>query len=206
MTMRTSSGSLYEVDTRLRPNGKSGLLVSGLAAFERYQQHDAWTWEHQALLRGRAVAGDESLRREFESIRTSTLTKHVRRSTLKDDVVEMRGRMRSELSDETAELFDLKQGKGGVTDIEFIVQYLVLKEAGRHADLVHYSDNIRQLEALAKAGILGEDDAETLAEIYRTYRRRIHRLALADHAAVTPRVEVGDLPDTVNRHWRDVFD
>lgn len=206
LTMRTSSGSMYEVDTRLRPNGKSGLLVSGLAAFERYQQHDAWTWEHQALLRGRAVAGDESLRRAFESIRTTTLTKHVRRSTLKDDVVEMRGRMRSELSDETAELFDLKQGKGGVTDIEFIVQYLVLKEAGRHADLVHYSDNIRQLEALAKAGILGEDDAETLAEIYRTYRRRIHRLALADHAAVTPRVEVGDLPDTVNRHWRDVFD
>lgn len=205
LTMRTASGSMYEVDTRLRPNGKSGLLVSGLAAFERYQQHDAWTWEHQALTRGRAIAGDESLRQAFERIRTSTLTQHVHRDTLKDDVVDMRGRMRAELSEETAELFDLKQGKGGVTDIEFIVQYLLLKEAGRHADLVYYSDNIRQLEALAEAGILGADDAETLAEAYRTYRRRIHRLALAGHPALTPRVEVGDLPDTVNALWRRAF-
>jgi len=196
---------LYEVDTRLRPNGKSGLLVSGLAAFERYQQEDAWTWEHQALLRGRAVAGSESLRHAFDRVRTSILTRHVHRDTLKHDVADMRRKMRRELSKETADMFDLKQGEGGVTDIEFIVQYLVLNEAGGHPDLVYYSDNIRQLEALAKAGILAADEAETLAEVYRTYRRRIHLLSLAGHPALAPRVEVDELPDIVRGVWQRVF-
>lgn len=205
LTMATASGGLYEVDTRLRPNGKSGLLVSGLAAFECYQQQDAWTWEHQALLRGRAVAGDAGLRASFENVRISTLTGCVRRDTLLHDVVDMRDKMRKELSRETAEIFDLKQGKGGVTDIEFIVQYLVLKEAHGCADLVHYSDNIRQLEALAGAGILDAATAETLAETYRTYRRLIHRLALAGHPGRTPRVEVAELPDRVNDVWQTVF-
>ncbi|MGI9342824.1 MAG: bifunctional [glutamate--ammonia ligase]-adenylyl-L-tyrosine phosphorylase/[glutamate--ammonia-ligase] adenylyltransferase [Gammaproteobacteria bacterium] len=205
LTMATASGGLYEVDTRLRPNGKSGLLVSSLQAFERYQREEAWTWEHQALLRGRAVAGSESLRAAFDAIRTTTLTHHVRKDSLKADVAEMRVKMRAELSKETAELFDLKQGRGGVTDIEFIVQYLVLQEAREHHDLVHYSDNIRQLEALAQAEILPADDAERLADAYRTYRRRIHRLALAGHAAVAPRVEVENLPDVVRDAWRKVF-
>ncbi|MFQ5635127.1 MAG: bifunctional [glutamate--ammonia ligase]-adenylyl-L-tyrosine phosphorylase/[glutamate--ammonia-ligase] adenylyltransferase [Gammaproteobacteria bacterium] len=205
LTMPTLSGGLYEVDTRLRPNGQSGLLVSGLAAFERYQRGEAWTWEHQALLRGRAVAGSESLRRTFENVRTSILTRHVNRDTLQNDVMEMRGKMRQALSRETPELFDLKQGRGGVTDIEFIVQYLVLKKAGDHGELVRYSDNIRQLEALAGAGILGADEAETLAEVYRTYRRRIHRLALAGHASQVPRIEVENLPDIVCDAWDNQF-
>ena len=205
LTMSTSSGGLYEVDTRLRPNGKSGLLVSNIAAFERYQQDEAWTWEHQALLRGRAVAGDEKLRDRFEAVRTSILTDHVHWDTLKDDVVDMRWKMRKELSKETATLFDLKQGEGGVTDIEFMVQYLVLNEARHHADLVYYSDNIRQLEALAGTGILDADEAESLAEAYRTYRRRIHRLALAGHPAVAPRVEVDDWPEVVRASWGRVF-
>jgi len=205
LTMSTSSGGLYEVDTRLRPNGKSGLLVSGIAAFERYQQEEAWTWEHQALLRGRAVAGDAALCDRFEGVRTSILMGHVRWDTLRDDVVDMRLKMRGELSKETPTMFDLKQGEGGVTDIEFMVQYLVLNEARNDADLVFYSDNIRQLEALAKAGILPADEAESLAEVYRNYRRRIHRLALAGHPAVTPRVEVEDLPDVVRASWNRVF-
>ncbi|MBT8443145.1 MAG: bifunctional [glutamate--ammonia ligase]-adenylyl-L-tyrosine phosphorylase/[glutamate--ammonia-ligase] adenylyltransferase [Gammaproteobacteria bacterium] len=206
LTMSTSSGGLYEVDTRLRPNGKSGLLVSGIAAFERYQQEEAWTWEHQALLRGRAVAGDEQLRNRFERVRTSILTGHVHWDTLRRDVVDMRLKMRAELSKETPTMFDLKQGEGGVTDIEFMVQYLVLNEARTNADLVFYSDNIRQLEALAGAGILPADEAEKLAEVYRTYRRRIHRLALAGHPAVAPRVEVEDLPDVVRASWQRIFD
>ena len=206
LTMSTSSGGLYEVDTRLRPNGKSGLLVSGIAAFERYQQQDAWTWEHQALLRSRAVAGDPQLRAAFEKVRTDTLTQHVHQDTLRSDVADMRGKMRNELSRETADVFDLKQGKGGVTDIEFIVQYLVLREARLCPDLVFYSDNIRQLEALAASAILPPDETEALAETYRTYRRRIHRLALAGHPALAPRVEVGELPEIVNAAWRRVFD
>ncbi|MFW2404621.1 MAG: hypothetical protein ACN4GT_07625, partial [Gammaproteobacteria bacterium] len=108
-------------------------------------------------------------------------------------------------SKETPTMFDLKQGEGGVTDIEFMVQYLVLNEARNDADLVFYSDNIRQLEALANAGILGADEAENLAEVYRNYRRRIHRLALAGHPSVTPRVEVEDLPDVVRTSWGRVF-
>jgi len=205
LTMSTSSGGLYEVDTRLRPNGKSGLLVSGIAAFERYQQEEAWTWEHQALLRGRAVAGDAALCDRFEDVRTSILTGHAHWDTLRDDVVDMRLKMRGELSEETPTMFDLKQGEGGVTDIEFMVQYLVLNEARNDAELVFYSDNIRQLEALAKAGILSADEAENLAEVYRNYRRRIHRLSLAGHPAVTPRVEVEDLPDVVRASWNRVF-
>jgi len=205
LTMSTTSGVLYEVDTRLRPNGRAGMLVSGLGAFERYQREEAWTWEHQALLRGRAVAGDEALKGAFEDVRKSILTRFIRRDTLKQDVIEMRAKMRAELSKETSEVFDLKQGEGGVTDIEFMVQYLVLREAGRHPALIHYSDNIRQLEALAKAGILGVDEDEALAHAYRTYRRRMHRLSLLGHAALTPRVEVGNLPDIVGAAWDRAF-
>jgi glutamate-ammonia-ligase adenylyltransferase len=154
LTMSTSSGALYEVDTRLRPSGKSGLLVSSLAAFDRYQREDAWTWEHQALSRGRAVAGNGTMKSAFEALRNHVLTNYVHRKTLRDDVVQMRQRMRAESSKGTEELFDIKQDTGGVTDIEFIVQYLVLKEASRQADLLTFSDNIRQLESLAKFGIL----------------------------------------------------
>ena len=205
LTMSTSSGALYEVDIRLRPNGKSGLLVSGLGAFERYQQQDAWTWEHQALLRGRAVAGCAALCEAFEQTRTSILTSHVDRDKLRQDVADMRVRMRAELSRETAEIFDLKQGRGGITDIEFIVQYRVLAGAAESPDLVFYSDNIRQLEALAKAGMLDAEEAETLAEVYRTYRRRIHRLSLAGQDPLVPRVEVDELPDLVVAAWERAF-
>jgi glutamate-ammonia-ligase adenylyltransferase len=205
LTMSTSSGALYEVDIRLRPNGKSGLLVSGLEAFERYQQQDAWTWEHQALLRGRAVAGDAALHDAFEQTRTLILTSHVERDKLRQDVADMRVRMRDELSKGTPEDFDLKQGRGGITDIEFIVQYLVLAGAAEHPDLVFYSDNIRQLEALAKAGMLDAQEAETLAETYRTYRRRIHRLSLAGQDPLVPRVEVDELTAVVVAAWERTF-
>ena len=205
LTMSTSSGALYEVDTRLRPSGKSGLLVSSLSAFERYQRDDAWTWEHQALSRGRAVAGSESMRAVFESLRKRILTEYVRWETLRDDVVQMRQRMRAELGKGTEELFDIKQDAGGVTDIEFIVQYLVLKEARREVALLHFSDNIRQLESLAKFGILEEADADALANAYRAYRRRMHHLSLAGKPALVPRVEVKAQSITVKEIWQRVF-
>jgi glutamate-ammonia-ligase adenylyltransferase len=205
LTMHTASGKLYEVDIRLRPSGQSGLMVSSLAAFDRYQQQDAWTWEHQALTRSRAVAGDAGVRAAFEALRVHALTTYVRRDNLATEVADMRQRMRSELSKGTDELFDIKQDPGGVADIEFLVQYLVLREVYRYPDLVRWSDNIRQLEALGGHGILSPAEAELLAETYREYRRHIHHGNLAGRSGFVPHVEVAGLAAKVTRLWQAVF-
>jgi glutamate-ammonia-ligase adenylyltransferase len=205
LTMHTSTGKLYEVDIRLRPSGRSGLMVSSLAAFEQYQRDDAWTWEHQALLRARAVAGDASVKAAFEALRVRILRDYVRRDGLREEVANMRARMRAELAAGTAELLDLKQDEGGITDIEFLVQYLVLREAGASPDLVHWSDNIRQLEGLAAHGILDPGEAEALADAYRRYRHRIHRQNLAGEPALAPRTDYADLVALVTAAWRRVF-
>jgi glutamate-ammonia-ligase adenylyltransferase len=202
----TSSGNLYEVDTRLRPSGKSGLLVSSVSAFDRYQREDAWTWEHQALLRGRVVAGGGLMKSTFDDLRRRILTQYVHQDSLKADVLKMRERMRRELGQGDAESFDLKQDIGGVTDIEFIVQYLVLREARNNPDLTRYSDNIRQLEALSKGDILATADAETLADAYREYRRKMHHLALGGKPRMVSRPEVKTLSASVTDIWRRVFD
>jgi glutamate-ammonia-ligase adenylyltransferase len=178
LTAQTGSGALYEVDTRLRPSGRSGLLVVSTDGFEKYQEEHAWTWEHQALLRSRAVAGSAEVAREFEHIRADTLKNRVRRDTLLEDVLSMRRKMREKLDKSTAELFDLKQGEGGIGDIEFLVQYLVLKNADREPDLIHYSDNIRQLDALKACGDLSAEDAAGLQDAYKTFRLCNHRHAL----------------------------
>jgi glutamate-ammonia-ligase adenylyltransferase len=205
LTMHTASGKLYEVDIRLRPSGQSGLMVSSLAAFDRYQQQDAWTWEHQALLRSRAVAGDAEVKAAFETLRVHALTSYVRRDKLATEVTEMRERMRAELSQGTDERFDVKQDPGGVADIEFLVQYLVLRDAHRYPDLVRWSDNIRQLEVLAGYGILSPADAELLADTYREYRRHIHHRDLAGRSGLIPHAEVAGLAATVTRLWQSVF-
>jgi len=178
LTAQTGSGALYEVDTRLRPSGKSGLLVVSTDGFARYQEENAWTWEHQALLRSRPVAGSEEIALEFERIRADTLMNRVRRDELLDDVLSMRKKMRANLDKTTGKLFDLKQGEGGIGDIEFLVQYLVLKHADQHPALFRFSDNIRQLDALREAGYLDEIDVSGLQNAYKTYRLRSHRLAL----------------------------
>lgn len=179
LSTQTRAGRLYEVDTRLRPSGKSGLLVSEISTFANYQQEEAWTWEHQALLRARCVAGSARLAGQFESIRKQVLSKPRQRQALIREISEMRERMREELDRSDDENFDLKQGRGGITDIEFLVQYFVLRHAAEHPSLLAWSDNIRQLESLAAAGVVSAQTAETLADIYRVYRGRLHRLALA---------------------------
>ena len=145
LTMHSAAGRLYEVDMRLRPNGKGGFLMTGIDAFERYQQTDAWTWEHQALLRARAVAGDTQLCAAFEAVRRRTLSVAVRRESLRADVLAMRLRMRRELSHSSPGQFDIKQDAGGIADIEFLVQYWVLAAAASHPELLTYTDNIRQI-------------------------------------------------------------
>jgi len=178
LTSQTGSGMLYELDMRLRPDGQSGVMVSSVEAFERYQEDNAWTWEHQALLRARPVAGSADIAREFERIRADTLSRRVRRDKLQGDVIDMRRRMRVKLDKSDTQVFDLKQGAGGIADIEFIVQFLVLANAGEHPALFHYSDNIRQLEVLATAGCLGAETSSRLQQIYKSYRLCQHHLVL----------------------------
>ena len=178
LTMHSAAGRLYEVDMRLRPNGKGGFLMTGIDAFERYQRQDAWTWEHQALLRARAVAGDANLRDAFEAVRRSTLCVAVHRDTLRTDVKEMRMRMRRELSKAGAGQFDIKHDAGGIADIEFLVQYWVLAAANAHPDLLTYTDNIRQLEGLAAVGVLERATAQWLTDAYIGYRTVLHHLSL----------------------------
>jgi|HubBroStandDraft_6_1064221.scaffolds.fasta_scaffold02939_7 glutamate-ammonia-ligase adenylyltransferase len=178
LTMHSAAGRLYEVDMRLRPNGKGGFLMTGIDAFERYQLSEAWTWEHQALLRARAVAGDAMLCAAFEAVRRRTLTEAVRRATLRNDVLEMRLRMRKELSRSGPSEFDIKQDAGGIGDIEFLVQYWVLAGAQAHPELLTYTDNIRQLEGLAAVGVIDAATALWLKETYISYRTVLHHLSL----------------------------
>jgi glutamate-ammonia-ligase adenylyltransferase len=178
LTMQTGSGQLYEVDTRLRPDGHKGLLVTSTEAFERYQEDNAWTWEHQALLRARAVAGSKVIAAEFDRIRRETLVGRVRREQLRTDVISMRRRMRAELDRSDDTVFDLKHGRGGIGDIEFLVQYLVLDHAHADPDVIFYSDNIRQLDALVVARRLTAETGDALQGAYRDYRRRHHHLVL----------------------------
>src|SRR6202521_970254 len=176
LTMHSAAGRLYEVDMRLRPNGKGGFLMTGIDAFERYQHQDAWTWEHQALLRARPVAGDENLRDAFAAARRLVLCVAVHRDTLRSDVREMRLRMRRELSKARAGQFDIKQDAGGIADIEFLVQYWVLAAAHAHPELLTYTDNIRQLEGLAAVGVLDQARAQWLTDAYIAYRTVLHHL------------------------------
>ncbi len=192
LTAQTASGALYEVDTRLRPSGRSGLLVSTIEGFERYQEEHAWTWEHQALLRSRPVAGSAVIAREFERIRSETLRHRVHREQLLEDVKSMRAKMRSQLDKSNTQQFDLTQGAGGIGDIEFLVQYLVLKNAGEHPAVIHYPDNIRQLGTLAASGCLAQADVVRLQEIYKAYRLCLHRLALDEKP---PLVSSEDFPE-----------
>ena len=203
LTTQTGSGQLYEVDTRLRPDGRRGLLVTSTDAFERYQEDNAWTWEHQALLRGRAVAGSAAVGDEFERIRRDTLIGRVRRDTLSADVISMRQRMRKELDRSNGELFDLKHGRGGIGDIEFLVQYFVLDQAQKKPDVIFYSDNIRQLDVLTAEGCLDQAIGDALQDAYRAYRLRQHHLVLDDQPPLVPVAEFAEQRAFVAKTWDD---
>lgn len=178
LTVHTSAGRLYEVDTRLRPGGNKGLLVQSLASFRDYEFQEAWTWEHQSLLRARAIAGDEGLCAQFEQARIEVLRKAVKRDDLRQAVREMRKRMRENLSKAKPGQFDLKQDPGGVADLEFLVQFWMLQWADRYPEIVTFSDNIRQLESLASGNLVPQSRVDFLVDTYRKYRQRLHRLSL----------------------------
>ncbi|MBI5041461.1 MAG: bifunctional [glutamate--ammonia ligase]-adenylyl-L-tyrosine phosphorylase/[glutamate--ammonia-ligase] adenylyltransferase [Gammaproteobacteria bacterium] len=211
----TPAGVLYEVDMRWRPSGASGLLVTSLEAFADYQRNEAWTWEHQALVRARPVAGDAVLGEAFATVRREVLGRSRDPRTVQREVREMRERMRQELADRDPERFDLKQGVGGIADIEFMVQYLVLRYAHDHPNLLVWSDNIRLLEMLGADGLLapGLDlpgpgtpgPAELLAEAYRRYRKRVHELTLQELPALVAADEFRELRAQVTALWQRVM-
>ncbi|OED37422.1 bifunctional glutamine synthetase adenylyltransferase/deadenyltransferase [Chromatiales bacterium (ex Bugula neritina AB1)] len=189
LSTRTAAGLLYEIDTRLRPNGRSGVLVSSISAFAEYQHRDAWIWEHQALVRARIVVGREQLGSEFEKIRNATLTVVEPPDKLRQEVIDMRERMRRELSESEGDNFDLKQDAGGIADIEFMVQYLVLKYAVENINLLRFTDNVRQLEALGEYAYLSSQDVELLTSAYLYLRGRLHRRAMLLESGIVAHTE-----------------
>ncbi|WP_108126079.1 bifunctional [glutamate--ammonia ligase]-adenylyl-L-tyrosine phosphorylase/[glutamate--ammonia-ligase] adenylyltransferase [Saccharospirillum mangrovi] len=192
LSAQTPSGSLYEVDARLRPSGNSGLLVSSLAAFEKYQQEKAWTWEHQALVRARFIAGDPAVQQRFEQIRAATLCRVRDRATLRQDVVEMRAKMTEHLSSGDNTMFDIKQDAGGIVDVEFMVQYGVLSWASDYPELTRWSDNIRCLEQLHRVGYLDQAEHRRLLSAYLVLRREVHRRILERQGNRLDGAEVSD--------------
>ncbi|MFZ5723696.1 MAG: bifunctional [glutamate--ammonia ligase]-adenylyl-L-tyrosine phosphorylase/[glutamate--ammonia-ligase] adenylyltransferase [Pseudomonadota bacterium] len=214
LTTRTFSGELYEVDMRLRPSGASGLMVSSLKAFARYQQETAWTWEHQALARARPVAGDPAVAERFREIRHETLARPRDPERLRNEVAAMRDRMVEHLglaadkdatAAEKAGLFDVKHDPGGIVDIEFLVQYLVLRWSCEHPGLTRYTDNVRQLEGLAAAGLLPAADADLLREAYLRFRTLTHRAALAKGKSRVVAATQAELRAEVRRVWLAVI-
>ncbi|MFJ2459829.1 bifunctional [glutamate--ammonia ligase]-adenylyl-L-tyrosine phosphorylase/[glutamate--ammonia-ligase] adenylyltransferase [Pseudomonas neuropathica] len=216
LTAQTNSGQLYEVDMRLRPSGASGLLVSSLGAFARYQENEAWTWEHQALVRARVLVGSQDVGRAFESVRAQVLGKARDLAKLQQEVSEMRAKMRDNLGtkstaagtaanafDATAP-FDLKQDAGGIVDIEFMVQYAALAWSQSHPPLLRWTDNIRILEELEHEGLMPAEDASLLREAYKAYRSAAHRQALQKDAGVISGDQFAEERRQVLRIWKEM--
>ncbi|PHS72430.1 MAG: bifunctional [glutamate--ammonia ligase]-adenylyl-L-tyrosine phosphorylase/[glutamate--ammonia-ligase] adenylyltransferase [Cycloclasticus sp.] len=180
MTTRTFSGPLYEMDLRLRPNGNSGLLVTSEYSFATYQKNQAWTWEHQALVRARFVAGCAKMGKAFNAIRKEVLATPYDTAKLRKDVIEMREKMRVALLICRPSYFDLKHGVGGIVDIEFIVQFGVLVNASRYKALLMYTDNVRLLLELNKVGFLNNSQQQGLSCAYKVYREALHHASLAE--------------------------
>ncbi|EGR2796415.1 bifunctional [glutamate--ammonia ligase]-adenylyl-L-tyrosine phosphorylase/[glutamate--ammonia-ligase] adenylyltransferase [Vibrio navarrensis] len=172
---RTASGILYEVDTRLRPSGASGLLVCPVDAFDEYQRQEAWTWEHQALVRARMIYGDDELAGEFARVRHEVLALPRDESQLKKEVAEMRVKMREHFGGKKADRFMLKQDQGGITDIEFLAQYLVLNFSASKPKMTRWSDNVRIFETSIAQGVMDESQALALTQAYTRMRDEIHK-------------------------------
>lgn len=216
LTTQTTSGQLYEVDMRLRPSGVSGLLVSSLSAFERYQGQEAWTWEHQALVRARVLVGCPQLAANFEKVRAAVLGRPRDLEQLRREVSEMRTKMRDNLGTRATQAglaekafeaeaeFNLKQDAGGIVDIEFMVQYAALAWSHQHPQLLRYTDNIRILDGLEQAGLMTGDEVRLLQDAYKAYRAVAHRQSLQKLPGVVSGDQFHDERRAVMRFWREL--
>lgn len=206
LTARTPAGILYPVDMRLRPSGQAGPLVTQIEAFQRYQLQQAWVWEHQALVRARFVAGDARVGQAFAAVRQEVLCRYRDPVALRAEVVQMRARMRDAQPPHDVAVFDLKHDPGGIVDIEFMVQYAVLRWAADHPALIRHTDNIRILGALADAGLMPLSHTQVLVDAYRRYLSLEQRLKLMEHRPHVARTEVGSDPERVTAIWRAYFE
>jgi [glutamine synthetase] adenylyltransferase / [glutamine synthetase]-adenylyl-L-tyrosine phosphorylase len=212
LTAATGAGTLFDVDLRLRPNGESGLLVTSLDSFRQYQIREgsdaantAWVWEHQALSRARHCAGDAEIGARFESIRADVLVTERDAAALAREIVAMRERVFAGHPNRS-ELFDLKHDRGGMVDIEFIVQYWVLLHSREHREFVRNAGNITLLKIAARSGLIAEDEAERIGAVYRHYRKLQHTLRLdgMEKARVAPEAVAGER-EAVRALWGRVF-
>jgi glutamate-ammonia-ligase adenylyltransferase len=206
LTTSMGSGLLYEVDMRLRPSGASGLLVTSLDGFAQYQREQAWTWEHQALVRARVVVGDPALAVRFDEVRASVLSQARSDTTLRQEVRDMRQKMRDHLAPKDPAEIDLKHSPGGLVDIEFLVQYLTLAHAHAHPELTQWPDNVRLLDTLAQAGLMPLADAEALKAAYLALRRAGHARALAGADKGLQANELLTERTLVQRLWSDIME
>ncbi|MDW6002969.1 bifunctional [glutamate--ammonia ligase]-adenylyl-L-tyrosine phosphorylase/[glutamate--ammonia-ligase] adenylyltransferase [Vibrio mangrovi] len=199
---RTPSGILYEVDMRLRPSGASGLLVTPVSAFAEYQHQEAWTWEHQALVRARMIYGDELLAEAFMETRHQVLSLARDESVLKQEVIDMREKMRQHLSEKKPGRFMIKQDRGGITDIEFLAQYLVLCYSNRYPELARWSDNVRIFESLMHVGLMSQEQMLALTRAYTTMRDQIHRRNLLNLDADVSQEKLSAEREAVIQAWQ----
>ncbi len=191
---------------RLRPDGNKGLLVRSLASFANYQVQEAWTWEHQALVRARPLAGDRGLYERFARIRREVLCRERDSDRLRGEVREMRTKMRASLDKSGGGRFDLKQGQGGIADIEFMVQYSILRWAAQYPELADWSDNIRLLESLGRLGLLPGTAAADLTAAYKALRAAYHRSALQDEPTRVAADVLLDSRERVAALWRTLME
>ena len=205
LSIQTRFGRLYEIDTRLRPSGRSGVPLPSLDAFVTYQREQAWVWEHQALLRSRAVAGLPRVMESFEAVRREVLIHDVDRDKLREEIIAMRRRMRRELSRSKTGEFDLKHDRGGVSDIEFLVDYWVLSRSDAFAELVTFPDKVRQLEALERTGLVSAERCRRLKAIYIALRERAHELALNEGGRIVSGEAFAEARGWVGALWDEAL-
>jgi glutamate-ammonia-ligase adenylyltransferase len=197
----TRAGSLYETDLRLRPDGNSGILVVPVSAFGEYQRRQAWTWEHQALVRARAICGNHHLADRFAAIRHEILCVRRDPKILREAIREMREKLRQAHPRPEAGLFDLKQDPGGIVDIEFLVQYMVLAHAHRAPALTRWTDNIRILETLSETGVMRPEEATFLRSAFLLLRVAVHRKNLQNEPSLVPQGRFEKLRQGVREIW-----
>ena len=207
MTAHTPAGILFDIDTALRPDGASGMLVSSVAAFERYQRQSAWVWEHQALTRARFCAGDAAIGARFEAIREEVLRRNreAQAAELKAEVVKMRQRMH-DAAPRPGPLFDLKQDAGGMIDVEFIVQYLVLRHAHLYPQLTANTGNIALLHRFGQLGLIDPALAAAAGDAYRVMRRLQHQRRLQGQEARVDASLVAAHAARVTELWKNCFE
>jgi glutamate-ammonia-ligase adenylyltransferase len=209
LTVKTGDGDLYEIDTALRPNGNSGLLVSTFEAYADYQcqrgENTAWTWEHQAMTRARFCLGAPELQTRFDAVRANVINANRNHPALRQEIVAMRDKLRAAHTVK-ADLFDVKHSPGGMVDVEFAVQYLVLAHAQQHPALLANVGNIALLTIAEEVGLLPAEVGQSAGRAYRELRRVQHRARLDEQPTQVPTAELEKECQAIRALWRAVFD